>query len=293
MPTGTTWRWTDGAADGNWNTVSNWEDDGAAVGTFVASSLIPPTAKDIVFNKGSTNITALATGIAPSSLTINGTRYNFGSAGSSITFTGITGVLLYAGQGANAYFGVTAGNTLTKLHCEHSGGLFALASGTLGTGGSAAAPDHYNSGGELQIAAAVVMTSAFLENGTGKLTVLGNNNAGGTITNSGGGPVTITDRTGLTLGCTAGTTTAGGASALTSATVQPGALLLDQCSGTTTAVNVMPRGIYSLAGISYTSKTVTAINYRPGANLTYTGIPGCSVTATLVPIGAGAIGIGR
>lgn len=278
MPGTTTW--TGGANDGNWATAGNWTTSGGST---------PPGAGDtVVINTTSQDITSgLATGISIANIYVtSGYGGKIGAPGTSLTTTAITGVFQYGGSGAYCYFGCSG--TIAQLKCEHTGGTFYLTTGTLGTSGSAVAPQHINNTGALDIAAAVVTTGSFIENLGGTVTMAGAI-AGPTI-NQCGGSLTVKDRTAVTINAIAGFTSLQVAAATTAITVYPGAVVNDTASGTATIVYVFPRGTYSLGGSTAQTKTITNISVHSGGVAKYLGIPGLTLVLTnpLVTYGSSA-----
>lgn len=280
--------WTGGAHDGNAATAGNWSG-GSGAGS------IPGAGDDILIAAGGENISSgLSLGVSIVNITVtSGFTYSIvDNTGTGLTTTAVTGTLRYGGAGPMGVFGCSG--TIANVKGEHTGGIFNIQSGTLGTGADANGnPKHTNSVGEMRIGSAVVMTSAQVEN-LGILSVAGASNAGGTIITS-GGSTKIADRTGLTITAKAGLTQTTGASAITGGSVENGATLIDNSSGQSgasgTPVVVQPLGVYLLGGIPYSTKTVF-VSPRGLANPKVAGIAGCTVTATVYQVGVG-IGISR
>lgn len=266
MPAGTTFRWTDGAGDGDWSTAGNWEDDLVDEGVFVASSTAPTTGKDIFIGRGDRDITAglAQSAISPTSFTVGpGFQYSIGASGSSLELGTVT-ALNYAGTGS--FMKLDA--TVTTAELDHPANRTVYM-----TGG--AWSTVYSFVGNVECEAGAVLTSIYA-NGT-RLNVATNATAITTmiVANS---IVEVDGRDLATAELSMGSTlTTKGDTAITTRTlVGSGCRVNHQSTGDEAFLEAMPASVWTPVGAEY-NFTVTASREWSGSKVT-TEAPGIEVT---------------
>lgn len=243
-------KWTDGAADGNLNTVGNWNTGAAPVST-----------DDVAIDTGSRDITAGA--LTCKSLTVTeGFRYNFGT-----TSGGSLAVTLDNIDNTNRDFDITVAGAFFKMSVVTStvsrarvtfasSGTFAITSGTLlelrTVGGgrvdidaSAVVTTLLNNGATVTAASGTAFTTAIVASGN-----LSTDRASTTLIVGGGARVQMN-----------------GTSTITTGYILGGGTLNDRSSGTFATIYVSPGATYTPAGTTKATKQITTLYTANGANV--------------------------
>jgi len=226
------------------------------VGTNYLGGAAPSGGDSVVFNTGSRTVTA-GPGVNLADVTCtSGWSGSFGSVGSPITFQNITGTFKWAGSGDGCYIAI--GSTYT---CAS----FIAQRGEVAISGAGTVTALYVENANVNVTV-TALSSYFGMTPNSRITIATSGTAVGTESWS-YGVVDVTDRNVTTSRIVGknGRMYTRGATALTTAHVQDGAILNSNSSGTITTANVGGQGsLVTPVNSQYNTATITTLNVFSG-----------------------------